>query len=58
MSRTAFDYGDLDAALRATEAAMRRTRSSLDQLASGGWVLQHGETDAGPSDEDADNDGK
>jgi hypothetical protein len=30
-----FDYSDLEAALREAEAAMRRTRLSLDQLAAG-----------------------
>jgi hypothetical protein len=39
----AFDYSDLEAALRETEAAMRRTRASLDQLAGGGWKPDAGD---------------
>jgi hypothetical protein len=46
VARAAFDYSDLDAALREAEAAMRRTRASLDQLAGGGWKPQTGDGDA------------
>ncbi|HEV7265801.1 MAG TPA: hypothetical protein VGN83_12905, partial [Falsiroseomonas sp.] len=45
VARAAFDYSDLDAALREAEAAMRRTRASLDQLAGGGWNPQTGDGD-------------
>jgi hypothetical protein len=44
--RATFDYSDLDAALRDAEAAMRRTRRSLDQMADGGWVPKSGDGDA------------
>jgi hypothetical protein len=56
VARAAFDYSDLEAALREAEAAMRRTRLSLDQLAGGGWVPQTGDGDLPerePSAEDA-----
>lgn len=36
--RAALDYSDLKAALLQTEAAMRRTASTLDQLAQDGWA--------------------
>jgi hypothetical protein len=57
VARATFDYGDLDAALREAEAAMRRTRRTLDQLAGGGWTPKPGGRDAleaGPSEEDVD----
>jgi len=38
VARQSFDYSDLDAALLEADAAIRRTRSSLDHLAKGGWV--------------------
>ncbi|MGK7871056.1 hypothetical protein ACFHPP_27700, partial [Falsiroseomonas sp. E2-1-a20] len=60
VARAAFDYSDLDAALRETEAAMRRTRHTLDQLAGGGWTPQPGDRDAPeaePPAEDADDAG-
>jgi hypothetical protein len=54
VARAAFDYSDLDAALRATEAAMRRTRASLDQLAGGGWTPQTGNGNAAEVEPPAD----
>jgi hypothetical protein len=53
VARAAFDYGDLDAALREAEAAMRRTRRSLDQFAGGGWMPEPNNGDA-PEDPIAD----
>ncbi|HEV7265823.1 MAG TPA: hypothetical protein VGN83_13020, partial [Falsiroseomonas sp.] len=60
VARATFDYSDLDAALRDTEAAMRRTRQTLDQLASSGWRPPPGDGDAAeaePPGEDGDDAG-
>ncbi|MGK7871370.1 hypothetical protein ACFHPP_29375, partial [Falsiroseomonas sp. E2-1-a20] len=60
VARTAFDYADLEAALRETEAAMRRTRQTLDQLAGGGWKPDADDgnaAEAEPPAEDADDTG-
>jgi hypothetical protein len=43
-ARATFDYSDLDAALRETESAMRRTRQTLDQFANSGRTPKPGGT--------------
>lgn len=50
VARVAFDYSDLEAALQQVEAAMRRTRTTLDQLAGGGWTPEPGDLDAPEAD--------
>jgi hypothetical protein len=53
VARAAFDYSDLEAALRDAEAVMRRTQRSLDQLADGGWKPTPGNEDATEQDPSA-----
>jgi predicted nucleic acid-binding protein len=57
LARSAFDYSDLEEALREAEATMRRTRRSLDQLSGGRWKPQPGDTDGQEQDRSEDEGG-